>query len=128
MARTPRSKTTFQAMKARDAKATNMEARAAEAQGKTTLEAVKARIALTNIEELKARSQTEWLSHLNLMETNPLGACLWRTQCNINADLVQCKTTMSPKDYTACLEYALYDYIPRVNHPSHFPLSHFPTF
>ena len=102
---------------------------------KTTLKAVKARVVReetlrnkTTIEELKARSQTEWLSPLNLMETNALGACLWRTQCNINADLAQCKTTMSPKDYTACLEYALYDYIPRVNHPSHFPLSHFPTF
>jgi hypothetical protein len=47
------------------------------------------------------------------METNALGACLWRTQCNIKADLAQCKTTMSPEDYTACLEYALNDYIPR---------------
>ena len=86
---------------------------------KTTLKAVKARVVReetlrnkTTIEELKARSETEWLSPLNLMEANALGACLWRTQCNINADLAQCKTTMSPKDYTACLEYALYDYIP----------------
>ena len=79
---------------------------------RSTRKAVKAHVALSNIEELKARSETKWLSPLNLMETNALGACLWRTQCNINADLAQCKTTMSPKDYTACLEYALYDYIP----------------
>ena len=72
----------------------------------------KAHVALSNIEELKARSETEWLSPLNLMEANALGACLWRTQCNIKADLAQCKTTMSPEDHTACLEYALYDYIP----------------
>ena len=65
-------------------------------------------VQLTPIKELKARSETAWLSTLNLTEANAPGMCL----CNIKADLAQCKTTMSPEDYTACLEYALYDYIP----------------
>ena len=78
---------------------------------------------MTPVEELKARAETKWSAPV--VEPTP-GIVVWhalvlgmgQTFQNIRVDLARCKETMSPEDYTACLEYALNDFIPRLfSHP-----------
>jgi hypothetical protein len=76
---------------------------------------------MTTVEELKARAETEWFAPLQGTPPGTTPSGLWRalvksieqTFRNIKADLARCKETMSPEDYTTCLEFALNDFIPR---------------
>ena len=78
---------------------------------------------MTPVEELKARAETQWLAPLveptpSLPVWHALVLGMGKTFDNMRADLARCKETMSPEDYTACLEYALNGFIPRLFHRS----------
>ena len=69
---------------------------------------------MTSLAALKARSETAWVAPLNLMRGPlALAECLSQTLHNVRDDLEACKETMSAEEYTAALEHALFDFIPR---------------